>query len=306
MTELADVIAPVFALILLGYAARRWRVLRAAGLRGVNDLVFYLLLPALLFGAVVEAEQVNAGGIAVVYFGGCLLVFGLTTLLAGRLLGGGLPASVIVGLNGCYGNTAMLGVPIIAAAFGVDGVAVMLPILALHAILLLPLATLLIEVGGTGRSPWRALRGTLPALARNPILVAIAVAFAWRSLGVPVPGAVHRLVQMLGGAGAPMALFCLGASLPGFDARAALREVLLAVPIKLVLQPLLMLGLCRLGGFGTLATGVAVVVAGMPTGANAFLLARRTATLSDASAATVAACTALSLFSLSGLLLLVR
>jgi len=40
MAEVAGIIAPVFALILLGAGARVWRLLDIPGLRGLNDLTF--------------------------------------------------------------------------------------------------------------------------------------------------------------------------------------------------------------------------------------------------------------------------
>ena len=51
---------------------------------------------------------------------------------------------------------------------------------------------------------------------------------------------------------------------------------------------------------------VAVLTAGMPTGANAFLLARRAGTLIEASAGTVVVATVASVLTLFGLLVWLR
>ncbi len=307
MADVAGIIAPVFLLILLGAGARIRGLLDAGGLRGLNDLTFYLAIPALLFSAVAEAPELHVVGVPVLYFAGCLAVFAAGVALARRVLGAGLAQASVVGLNACYGNTVMVGIPIVSAAFGAEGLAIMLPVIALHSLVLLPLATAMIEADGSrGAGVRGALRGTLPALARNPIILALLLAMAWRALEVPVPVPLHRLLAMLGGAGPTLALFTLGAGLPDFAAQGSVREAGLATLLKLVVQPLLVWGLAHLAGLGPVPMAVAVLTAGTPTGANAFFLARRTGTLASASAGTVVLSTALSVLSLSLILTALR
>ena len=259
----------------------------------------------MLFGSVVEAPELHVVGVPVLYFTGCLAVFISGVLLARRFLGAGLAQASVVGLNACYGNTVMLGIPVVSAAFGADGLAIVLPVIALHSLVLLPLATALIEADGVKGAGLRGvLRGTLPALIRNPIIVALLLAVAWRGLGVPVPVPLHRLLAMLGGAGPALALFTLGAGLPDFAAQGSLREAGMATLLKLAVQPLLVWGLA--GVAGPVPMAAAVVTAGTPTGANAFFLARRTGTLASASAGTVVLSTALSVLTLPAILAALR
>ena len=307
MTGIAGIVAPVFALIALGAAARFWRVLDLAGLKGLTDLTFYLLIPALLFSSVIEAETLRVLDVAALFFGACVVVFVAGVVLARRFLGLGLGPAAVVGLNCCYGNTVMLGVPVVSAAFGAEGVAILLPIIALHSMLLLPMATVLIEADGTrSMNPARIVLATLPSLVRNPVIMALVAALVWRGVGVPEPGALHRLLMLLAGAAPAVALFSLGASLPDFAAQGSVRETGLAVVLKLVVQPLLVWGLGLAVGLAPLPMAVAVLVAGTPTGANAFFLARRTNIAAASSAGTVVVATALSVVTLSIWLGLVR
>lgn len=307
MIGILGIVAPVFIIILLGAAARQRRLVDAAGLRGINDVTFYLGLPALLFGAVIESAELRVLDAALLYFAICAGVFAIGVVVARAVWGAGLAQAGMVGLNGCYGNTVMVGVPVVSAAYGSEGLAVMLPIVALHSVLLLPLATLLIEAEGRQASnPWRMLAAVVPSVLRNPIIVAILAAFVWRLAGLPVPLPLHRLLGMLG-AGAPaLALFGLGATLPEFAAQGSLRETGLTTLLKLIVQPGLMWLGASLLGLGPLATAVAVITAGQPTGANAFFLARRTQTGLSASAGTVVVSTALSVVTLSASLALLR
>ncbi|MBC7800015.1 MAG: AEC family transporter [Gemmatimonadaceae bacterium] len=307
MGAVAGIVAPIFALILMGAGARRFRLLDPAGLRGLHDLTFYLGIPALLFGAVVGTPALRILDVGLLYFAGCVLVFVAGVALARRTLGAGLAQASVLGLNCCYGNTVMMGVPMVAAAFGPDGVAILLPVIALHSILLLPMATMLIEADGHAtRNPLRILWRTGPSLIRNPVIVAITLALLWRGVGIPVPDPLHRLLAMLGAAAPTLALFSLGASLPDFAAQGSLREAVLATVLKLLALPALVWAGAWAAGTPPLATAVLVLTAGAPTGANAFFLARRTGTLAAASAGAVVLSTALSVMTLSAILALVR
>jgi malonate transporter and related proteins len=303
MIALLSVIGPVFALIVMGRLAVRFRWVDTGGLRGLNDFAFYAALPALLFGSVAEAPNLDILELGSVYFGGCLIVYALAMALARVLLGAGLADGAMIGLNAAYGNTVMMGIPIIAATFGQAALSSLLGIIALHSVLLLPLATVLIEAGSAGRSGFRrTIRAMTRGLVRNPVIIAIVLALIWRAVGLPVPRLLHGFLSMLGAAGPPIALFCLGASLPGFVGSRILKEALLASVLKLAVLPAVIWGLATWAGLGGQPVAVAVVAAGMPTGANAFLLARRAGTMMEASAGTVVVATVISVLTLFGLL----
>jgi predicted permease len=300
---LFGIVAPVFALIGMGAAAIRLRLLDAAALRGMNDFVFYLAMPSLLFRSMVTAPPLRLLDVAGSFIVGAFLLFLVAVLLSRSLFRARLATSSVFALNAVFGNTVMLGVPIVDSAFGAEGVAYLLAVVAFHSGLLLPLATILIEAdAGHGRSPLGVVRATLPGLLRNPVVVCIVLALSWRATGLGLAAPVERLLFLLGAAGPPLALFCLGASLPKPEGLKGLGEIALASALKLVVMPALVAGLAWLAGVQGTAFAVVVLAAGMPTGANAFLLARRFGTMMEASATTVVVSTGLSLLSLTVLL----
>jgi predicted permease len=63
--------------------------------------------------------------------------------------------------------------------------------------------------------------------------------------------------------------------------------VALASVLKLLVMPALVAGFAWMAGVRDVAFAVVVLAAAMPTGANAFLLARRCGTMMEASASTV-------------------
>jgi len=237
------------------------------------------------------------------FLAGALVMFGIGLLLARTMFGAGLANASVFGLDCVFGNTVMLGIPIVDAAYGRDGVANLLAVIAFHSAVLLPVATVFIEAGSTrGRSPLGVLRAALPGVARNPVVVAITLAFVWRLTGLGMPSAVMRFLGLVGAAGPPLALFCLGAALPRPTGWSDLREVSLAALLKLVALPALVALIAHLVGVRGVAFSVVVLAAALPTGANAFLLARRFETMMEESASTVVVTTALSMVTLSVLL----
>jgi predicted permease len=139
-------------------------------------------------------------------------------------------------------------------------------------------------------------------VVRNPIVMAVLLALVWNALHLPVPGAARRTLELLGAASPPLALFCLGGSLASFRVAGAMGEVAWSLVLKLAVLPLLVWGICLAMGLGALETAVAVTSAALPTGANAFMLARRYRTGAERSGATVLVSTVISVFTLAAVL----
>jgi predicted permease len=307
MAELFGIVAPVFVLIVMGAAAVGLRLLDAAAVRGMSDFVFYAAMPSLLFRSVASAPPLRLLDVAGSFIIGAFILFAAAVLLARTLFRARLAQASVFGLNCVFGNTVMLGIPIVDAAFGPEGVANLLAVVAFHSALLLPVATILIEAdAGHGRSAWLILAVTLKGLLRNPVVMGIVLAFAWRTTGLGFAEPVSRLLVLLGAAGPPLALFCLGASLPRpgavFSHGGGMLQIMAGSALKLVAMPALVAVLAHFAGVTEVAFAVVVLASGLPTGANAFLLARRFGTMMESSASTVVVSTAASVVTLTLLL----
>lgn len=302
MGDVVEVVLPVFALIVLGYAAVARKLVSDAALQGMTLFVFGLAAPALLFAGGTRPHE-GSGGAALAFLPMAVLMFGLVVMAARRFFGLTLAEAALLSLACVFGNSVMMGVPIIIAAYGQPGVPPMLGILALQTLLLLGLATVVTEVGLHANAPWRrVLTSSVTGILRNPVVLSVIAAFIWMTLALPVPGVLRRTLELLGGAAPPLALFCLGGGLAGISATGAWKETAAIVSLKLVALPLLTWGLALVLGIAAIDTAVAVTMAALPTGANAFILARRYATGADRSGAAVVVSTALSILTLTVLI----
>ena len=302
-----SVLAPVFGLILVGHLVRR---AEAPGgperLKILADLVYWLFLPSLLFTSVLKQSDDTSFRPALVYFVVALGAFAAAFVVARLAFRARVGAAAIFALNSAFGNMGLLGIPIVALVWGQPGLLVLLTVLTFHSASMLPLCAALIEIDRVGSTGLRALPASIAkAVLGNPIIVAIASAFAWHETGLGLPLAIGRFLDLLAQAAPALALICLGISLPRLGrGGGAWAQAGAASLVKLVLMPAAMAVAARVAGLPGREAGILVLLAGLPTGANAFMLARRSGAFQEASAATVLVGTAASLGTLSAILAL--
>ena len=305
MHTVIDVVLPVFALIIAGYGFSRTRFLSREGARGLGNFVYYCAIPAVLFLSLARAAPGGETSVAVLgaYFIGTLIVFAGSMAIGRVAFGLGLAEQGLMGMSAAFSNSVQLGIPIVLTAFGPAGLQPLTLIVSVHALILLSLATAVIEIGRGGGGIRHAIKAAGAAIATNPVILAIVAGALWGGLGLAVPAALGRFLGLLGDAAAPAALFSLGATLSGFRIGGDLRQSLVLVALKLVALPLIV-WLLATGVFhlSPLDTAVATTCAALPTGANAFILAQRYETYLARAASSVVISSALSMASLAALL----
>jgi predicted permease len=302
-------ILPVFGLIAAGVIAARTNYISAAAARGLSHFVFNLAIPALLFRTVatMELQRLSPWPLWIVMFGGIAIVW-IATAIAARGLhtlsdGGGATASMSAG----FGNIAMLGLPLSIAHFGPEMAVPVSLVLAVHAPVLWLAATLHIETARHGHIPSlpALLRQLIEQLARNSIVIALIAGSLWRMTGWALHSIPDRFLDLLGSAGVPSALVALGLSLASYSLKGQWNGIGLILAMKMVLLPLVVwLIATHLVALPPLWRQAAILLAAMPTGANAYLFAQRYESGEAASSGAIAAGTALSLFTTALLLFL--
>ena len=101
MSAIVDVIVPVFGTVAVGWTLGRW-LLTTDGLRGLTQVAFYSLFPALLFRSMAKVRlEALEPDIIVVFFGTGLLLYFLMMPL-GRALGMKLGDQAVFALSGTF------------------------------------------------------------------------------------------------------------------------------------------------------------------------------------------------------------
>lgn len=272
---LIETVTPVFGIILLGFLALRFGWFSESATRGLVAFVFNFAIPFLLFRSLAQTELPTdmRWGFLVAFYGGSFVTYGLGMALGRWVFHRRLDGQAIFGMSAGFSNTVLLGLPILLTAYGPEASLPTFLIIAFHGPTLMPLTTALIQMGKGGRvSPGEQARVVLLELVRNPIIMGILAGLAANFVGLSLPGPIDRVVELLGAAAVPCALFSLGASLGTYPLTGDVAPALCILPLKLVLHPLLVwiLAVPVLGLTG-IWVPVAVTMAAMPSGVNAYL-----------------------------------
>ncbi|MFM1991824.1 MAG: hypothetical protein RJA99_4781 [Pseudomonadota bacterium] len=270
-----DVVLPVYGLIAAGWVALRVGFVDTDGVRRFTDFTFRTFVPAQLFLAMARTDfGTLQAGVPTAYFTAALAVF-LTVLVLRRRRVEAVRAAV-EGLAASFGNTVMIGIPLVKLAWGDAGLALLLSIIALHSLLMLTSATVFLELASASGTPWAAVGRALGSAITHPVILPIVIGAAWSAAGLPLPAAADATLSLLAQASSPLCLVLLGASLGRDGLRTALRPALAMSALKLLAFPALAALVGRyLLALPPLALSVVVLTAALPIGANVFLFARR-------------------------------
>jgi malonate transporter and related proteins len=302
-------LTPVFLLIAAGYLAGRLEWIRESAVRDLSNLVFLLLIPALLFRTMsgVHVETLDLRPL-LAYFPAALLLLGVSIAWRGFNR-----TSVVLALGGVFSNMVMIGITLVELAYGKAALVTLLTLVSVHALILLTVGSVVLELvvakearAGGERAPhvletaWSAFKGALI----HPIPLPIMSGLLFAQTGWALPTVVDKPLQLLGSAFGPIALVLVGVTLARTPLRGQLAPSLWITLSKNLVLPLLVgLAAWALGITGLQLT-VMVVAAALPMGANVFLFAQRYEVAQETTTAGMGVSTALALFTLSAVMLL--
>ena len=296
---------PVVLLIAIGFAAGRLRLIRGEAVRDLSNLVFLVLVQALLFRTMATAhlERLDLRSVALYYIVAGAMFFALL------FIQGLNSRSAVVALAAIFSNTLMIGVPLVQLAYGQAGLVHLFTLISMHALVLLTLATVVIELlvareqAANGQQGHRPIAATVARAVKNAILhpvpLPIIAGFMYSLTGLGLHPVVERPLKLLGDAFGPVALVLVGVTLAQTAIGPHLRGATGISLLKCVVHPLLMALAGWALGLSGLALSVMVVAAALPVGANVFLFSQRYHKAEELVTASVAVSTAVAVVTVS-------
>jgi malonate transporter len=298
-------LTPVVILIAVGFAVGRLGWIRAGAVKDLSNLVFLVLTPALLFRTMskVHVQQLDFRPVAA-YFIGVLVIFAGTLLVCGFNR-----RAAVLALASTFGNTVMIGTPLVSLAWGEPALVTLFTLYTIHSTVLLTSATLVLELAvvreqaRSGDAPARHPVTTVLMALRNsllhPVPLPIIAALLFAQTGLVLPDVLDRPLQLLAGAFSPMALMLVGLTLSSTALGVHWRGALALSLVKNLLHPVLVVLAGWLLGLAGLPLAVMVVVSSLPIGANVFLFSQRYQVAEDLITASVGLSTLLALGSVA-------
>jgi predicted permease len=273
MFSIALTIAPIFALILMGYVFKRTGFPGDGFWAPAEKLAYYVLLPVLIVNSMARADlsaySIPSIAFTIVGVAVCMTAVSFILRPVCRFEG---PVFTSF-LQGAIRINSYMALAIADAVFGNQGVALG----ALFIAVMMPTVNVIsIAALAAFNSAEAADWSRVPReIVRNPIILACLVGWIVNIAAVPLPGALLALMDILARAALPVALLAVGAGLVLALGRARVTALGLACLLKLAAMPATAWVLASEMGLNGLAFSVVILFAATPASPASYVLARQ-------------------------------
>jgi predicted permease len=199
-----------------------------------SRLVFSICLPVLLFTTISQIDLNDTINFPVFYFSlaGAVLTFALSWLAA-TFIEPRTDRGVVV--QGSFrSNLGVIGLALCANAYGAPGLALASLLMASLTVSYNILSVFILSFYSNTDLDWTTI---LVDILKNPLIIAIAVAFVVAYFGIPVPGILLSAGDYIGSMALPLALLGTGAGMSLRALRDSSQATGLVIGLKAVLLP---------------------------------------------------------------------
>ncbi len=306
MEPIFNVVLPVFAIILSGYACGRFGVLGPASSEALNKFVYFVALPVLLFYSMarVDPDEIFNWPYLAAFAGGSIATMIIALLFVRAVFKTRLADQSMYGMVSIFGNTGYMGIPLSIIAFGEAGALPAIVATVFQSIVMIPIFAVLIEADLRGERGLTAAWGVTKSLAKNPLMVSSLAGILWSLTPWDLPVSVETFCSILSGAAGPSALFAIGLFMVGKPLLHGFAEVSSVSFIKLLIHPLITWALFVYAvDVDPLWQAVGILMAALPAGALCFVVAQNYNVYVQRTSAAILFSTLVAVITLSALFL---
>lgn len=274
--DILALILPVFGVVILGFVCVKTGVVPESIAGPLVQFVYHICLPALMFHIVAgdSIEAILNWKFWTAFGGGLLLVLGAVALIGWRWLGGTPAERAILSFSAVQTNSGFVALPILHVIFGAKGVPPAAIANIIIAAVMFPILATIMEATRSNRSGdrkpvWSLMRD----VCLSPMIWPTVLGLVFAAFAIPVPKPVNALLVILGSALAPCALFAIGASIDLDHIRHDARRITALSTVKLVVLPLVVLGIGIAIDMAPFFIIAATLCASVPTAKNIYFLA---------------------------------
>ena len=283
-----NVVLPIFAIIGIGYIAGATGIVPKDGVKTLNNFVFYIALPALLFQSTATApiEQLMNWEFIAINLGGILASFLVAVVLSRVVFKRPIQSSTLYGMNASYGTTGYMGIPLVIAAFGSEAalpaaLATLIHNIPIIALVLIVCESVLVIENEEKRGLVSTFSMIIKPVLTSPLTISVISGIVMAVTGIPLPTAILTLSELLASASGATALFAIGLGLVGQLALTKgeefnITEVGFIVGLKLLFQPLITFILMMfVFDVEPLWAIISLIMSALPVGAGVFVFAQK-------------------------------
>ena len=269
-----NVVLPLFLEMALGYFTRRIGLVDENTLKKMNNFVFRVFLPILLFYNVVSTDLTTAFNGPLLLTAVCFVIaeFTLCMLVVPVIEKSKLRRGVLI--QGIMrSNFVIFGLPVLISLCGDNSntgavslvIAVVVPMFNAFSVIAL-------EINRGGKLNFGKI---LKSVATNPLIISSLLGIALLALGVKMPSTLNKTLGDLAKMATPLALVILGAEFNFSSVRGCLRPLIEGVTGRLVVMPLIFITIAVLLGFRGEELIALMVMLAAPPAVSSFTMAQQ-------------------------------
>ena len=298
---------PIFFMMVLGFWLKKVQFLDENTTLKLNQLVFKIFLPALLFIDLAKEDFAAIWDTKLVVFCFAVTVLSITLAAVLSLLSkdkaergeliqaayrSGAATLGIVFMTNIYDNASMVALMIIGSV----------PLYNVAAVVILYLTS----PQNAHQSKAKLWKKTAKNVVTNPIIIGIALGMLWSVFRLPQPVMFTKTVTYLGNMASPLALIALGASFEFCDVKEKWKETVGVTCTKLLLWCMIFLPVAICMGFRDEKLVAILVMLGSATTSSCFIMSKNMGHRGAISSCAVMVTTLLSSFTLTMWLFVLR
>jgi malate permease and related proteins len=256
---------PILLAACIGFALAKWLKINP---RPLSQVIFYVFSPVLVFNLLIHSQLSNQDLLRTVLIAVALISgIGLLTWLIGGVLKFERRILAAVMITAMFMNAGNYGLPLTNFAFGETALAFASVFFVINAVLTNTVGIVIASSGSM--SVANAIKG----LVKFPAIYALILGVIFLRFGWSLPSGLDRSVTLLSNASIPCMLILLGMQLVNIHLNGNVIPLALTSSMRLLIAPLLAIGLSRLLGMSGPAHQAVVLEAAMPVAVLTTILA---------------------------------
>jgi predicted permease len=257
LSTFANNLLPILLLSGAGFALGKFISVEP---RPLGRVIFYVLSPVLVFNLLIQNDlSLNKVAGMMGYAASVMLIVAGLAYLVGRFLQLERNALIAVVLTAMLANNGNYGIPLIGFAFGAEAQAYASIYFVTSSLMSYTVGVLIASLGHVN------LKKAMIGMLKVPAIYAIVVALVFVRLGWTLPDPLARTVSLAAGGAIPAMLILLGLELSRVEWSRSLRAMSIPVVSRLLVGPLVGMGLAALFGITGPARQAGITEAGMPS-----------------------------------------
>jgi predicted permease len=273
MAAILNLMIPIFILILLGYFLRKKEFLSQESADGINKLVYYIALPALIFKSIASFSFES------IFSLGLILNFYIATILI-MIIAFFISVSIKRSIRGALvmcsfrGNLAYLGLPVVTFAFGEIAGAIAAIIIGFAVPLYVTLSVILLSIYNKEKAKIN-LKLLIKDIFINPLIMGVVLGLIFSIFNLSLPIILDDTIKLIARISLPLILLIIGFTISLKEIKNYIALDSLTSFLKLILLPIIGIFVFKfLFAAPFESIRVAILMLGMPTAVASFVFAK--------------------------------